>query len=69
MRETVPSLRAFLREKCFACANREKSIKAKLQPFAEVRILKIGSLVLRIFYLQGPDLKRIEEKINDDEWR
>jgi hypothetical protein len=28
---------------------------------------KIGSLVLRIFYLQGPDLRRLEEKIDDDE--
>ena len=47
----------------------EKSIKAKLQPFARVRIWKIGSLVLRIFYLQGPDPRRFEEKIDDDEWR
>jgi hypothetical protein len=30
---------------------------------------KIGSLVLRIFYLQGPDPRRFEEKIDDDEWR
>ncbi|WJX56673.1 hypothetical protein P8452_42310 [Trifolium repens] len=67
VRETVPSLRAFLREKCFACANREKTIKAQLELLTRVRILKIGSLVLRIFYLQGPDLRRLEEKIDDDE--
>jgi hypothetical protein len=52
-----------------ACAKTGKIIKAKLQHFAQVRILKIGSLVLRIFYLQGPDPRRFEEKIDDDEWR
>ena len=69
VRETMFRVRECPREKCSACANREKTIKAKLQHFAEVRILKIGSLVLRIFYLQGPDLRRLEEKIDDDEWR
>jgi hypothetical protein len=34
-----------------------------------VGILKIGSLGLRIFYLQEPDLRRFEEKIDDHEWR
>ena len=52
-----------------ACAKTGKIIKAKLQHFAQVRILKMGSLVLRIFYLQGPDPRRFEEKIDDDEWR
>ena len=69
VRETMLRVRECPREKCSACANREKTIKAKLELLTRVRIWKIGSLVLRIFYLQGPDLKRFEEKIDDDEWR
>jgi hypothetical protein len=46
-----------------------KRIKADLKLSIGVRILKIGSLQLRIFYLQELDLRRFEEKIDNHEWR
>ena len=49
VRETMLRVRECPREKCSACANREKIIKAKLQHFAQVRILGDWKLSIEDF--------------------